>query len=593
MLTLILVIVAAASYVLVRGLNEASKNRAATNQVNTRAVLKEAKAALIGYAVSYPDKHGGTKGPGRLPCPDYAYQGSSDPIGSADSCSLSAGTETGLLPFYTIGTNEMFDASGARLWYAVSDNHRANAGGVVNSDTAASLSVDDIDDVVAVIIAPGPAIKLANGQAQNRSVNDTADLYAGGEYLEGENATPGDNLFTNKRDQYANDEVITITRGELMAAVEHRVLTTVNNALNLYFRDPDGDDIDGDDPQCAVGTPDCDDAYPWLAPFANPATSSFAANVGVREGHLPLIDGDAVFTTKINWRVNSAGSYASSYPVAGDDFDPNNNCGRILNCEVVSGVITGAPVDGRLASCTRQGTDQLNCTAEELIDIGSGEQLKRQFGFEFVGNLLTPPTASNRRQLIVNLSNETIQADIDSIKITLNDIKILSDGSEQTSGTVSLALTAGDAVQLMQLSGINFDLEVDHDNKIYPAAAATGENTSPGELPAWFKADEWHHLIMVAYAAAEQPGDLTANCTPGGGCLSLLWDRAGAKPDNTLTDVRGLIIAAGPDFSASRPSANVSDYFEDQNASTGDDAFSRFDGATNFNDQLRVLDPDE
>ena len=591
LLSLILIVVAAASYVLIRGLNEASQNRAATNQVNTRAVLKEAKAALIGYSVSYPDidGHASDKGPGRLPCPDYEYQGASDPIGSADSCSLGAGTETGLLPFLTIDTNEMFDASGARLWYAVSDNHRANAGGVINSDTPGTLVVDGDADIVAVIIAPGAALS-----GQNRSTDDTDDQYDMAQFLEGENATSGDDVFTGVRSQYNNDELITITRSELMAAAENRVLTTVRNALDQYFVDPDGDDTSGFDPDCPPGLPDCDDGYPWLAAFSNPSTSDFTASAGVREGHLPVVAFGRPFSATLDfqWDIPLDGTYTKS---PGAVFDPNNNCARQSSCDITGGgLMTPTSIGAGGATCTWKGRNVIDCATIEIVDLGGGEQLEREYRFEFEGitTALIPPTASDRRQLNYLITG-AIPTGVTLARITLTDNKRLSGGGIEPSGTISLELASADAVNSLSFRGIPLDLEIDHDDKLYPASAASGESTSPGELPAWFFEDEWHHLVVVSYAAAEEPGDPDADCSVDTSCLTLSWDRAGHKPDNDITGVRGIAVIAGPDLSSARPSATLADYFEDQNASPGDDRFARIDGVTTFNDQLRILNPND
>ena len=587
-----LIVIAATSFILLKGLNKATNNTVGFNQSTTRNVLNEAKAALIGYAVSYPEKHPSGNGPGRLPCPDYAYQGGSDPIGSADSCSLTASTETGLFPFYTLDANEMYDSSGARLWYAVSNNHRSNASGAVNSDTAGTLSVDDLNDVVAVIIAPGPALS-----GQDRSVEATADQYELSRYLEGENATPGDNIFTNVRSEYTNDEVVTVTRAELMEATENRVLNTVENALKNYYHDPDGDDVAGVDPDCALAEPECDNGFPWLSGFTNPSASDFESSVGTREGHVPVIANGGIFSTTLNfdWDVPIDGTYTNT-----SSFDPNNNCARTASCDVGGGVMTSLPIGDGGATCTWEGMHKINCNTVELIDLGGGDQLEREYKFEFDGiNLsIEPPTATMGRTLNFVLDDSPNPARIPTVnlaRITLTDNYLPFGGGSIASGSVILELSGGDEVNLIGFRGINFELEIDHDDIIYPATAAPTESASPGELPAWFVEDEWHHLIVVSYAEVERPGDLDDDCTidADGSCLSLQWDREGNKQDNTLTNVRAIAIAVGGDLSGSRPSASPADYLENQNATVGDNVFARIDGSSTFNDQVRILDPDD
>ena len=591
-LSLMLIVIAATSFVLLKGLNKATNNAVGFNESSTRNVLNEAKAVLIGYAVSYPEKHVSAAGPGRLPCPDYAYQGATDPVGSADSCSLGAGTETGLFPYRTLDANEMFDGSGARLWYAVSDNHRAGTGGSVNSDTEGSLSVDALNDVVAVIIAPGPALG-----GQDRSVDAVADQYDLSQYLEGENASTGDNLFTKVKTQYANDEVVTITRAELMEATENRVLNTVSNALRHYYNDPDGDDAAAIDPDCAVTEPQCDNSFPWLSLFTNPSASDFTSSVGATEGHLPVIVNGQIISTNLNfdWDVPSDGTYTNT-----STFDPNNNCARTALCDVGGGVTTSLPIGDSGATCTWQGMHKINCNTVELIDLGGGDQLEREYIFEFDGITLSiePPTAAAGRTLNYVLNDAPDPARIPPLslaRITLNDNYLPAGGGSVDSGSVTLELAPGDEVNLISFRGIRFELEIDHDSVIYPATATATQSVSPGELPAWFFDNQWHHLIVISYAEVERPGDLDDDCTidPDGSCLSLQWDREGNKQDNTLTDLRAVAIAAGSDLSGSRPSATLADYFENQNATIGDGIFARIDGSTTFNDQVRILDPDD
>lgn len=586
LLSLMLVVLAAASYILLKGLNEGARKTVGYDQGSTHAVLKEAKAALIGYAVSYPDKRDGAKGPGRLPCPDYEYQGASDPVGSADSCSLGAGTETGLFPFHTLDSNEMFDASGARLWYAVSDNHRSNAGGVVNSDTPGAFSVDADTDVVAIIIAPGAALG-----AQVRDTSSILAQYEIANYLELENASTGDNLFTKIRSADINDQVMTITRGELMSVVENRVLSTVANALDRYFQDPDNDDIANVDPDCPAAQPQCDNGYPWLSPFSNPATSDFQASVGVREGHIPVVVNGRPFATRLNfdWDIPVDGTYANT-----STFDPSNQCARKALCDVGGGVMTQLPIGDGGAICTWAGVRSLNCSTVEIIDLGGGDRLEREYIFEFTGIPMTIDSADavTTRNLDYIINNGELPDSVTLAKITLNDNKLLAGGGSLASGSASLTLARGDAVTLLALRDISFDLEVDADNKIYPAPPIDEDSTSPGELPEWFFEDEWHQLTLVSYAQAEQPGDLAANCSLTANCLEISWQRRGSLPNETLTDVRGAVIVAGRELASTRPNGNPGSYFEGENATFGDNKFDKFELDANFNDQIKVLDPD-
>ncbi|MCZ6894408.1 MAG: hypothetical protein O7H40_10240, partial [Gammaproteobacteria bacterium] len=83
-LTLILIVLSASSFVMLKALNE-STVRQARHDTETKQALMLAKSALMGYALAYPDGPGGhpmAKGPGYLPCPDHVAAGTP---GSADN----------------------------------------------------------------------------------------------------------------------------------------------------------------------------------------------------------------------------------------------------------------------------------------------------------------------------------------------------------------------------------------------------------------------------------------------------------------------------------------------------------------------------
>ncbi|MGE0386640.1 MAG: hypothetical protein AB7Q97_18085 [Gammaproteobacteria bacterium] len=242
-LIVLLLFVLGASYALLRTLNRGLAQ--ADRQQQTAAGLAAAKQALIAYAVSYPyakstpDLRNDDYGPGRLPCPDTGVDGIAE-----SNCSTAGGTLLGRLPARTLDLNDVRDASGAGLWYALSENYRygANQLEVINIETTGQLSVDAAGDVVAVLFAPGAALP-----AQNRAT--VAERVDPRNYLEGANAD-GDTLFSRSGNGEFNDTVEYITRAELMAAVQERVLSEVARVLEAHRK---------------VYL-----AYPWFSPFADP-----------------------------------------------------------------------------------------------------------------------------------------------------------------------------------------------------------------------------------------------------------------------------------------------------------------------------------
>lgn len=218
LLLFVLLLVVGATTLLVSKMNKAAAQYY-RDEVTMKALLK-AKEALIGYAVSYPDLTTTTvieAGPGYLPCSDR----SDPPNGSPNSC---GSYDVGRLPWEFIGVDEIRDSAGELLWYVMADDFK-NASTKhfpINSETVADLTVDGVGDVVAVIIAPGFSIS-----GQNRPSSTPSD------YLEGENKN-GDAIFVSEGSDEFNDQLITITRQELMAAVEKRVMGDVAKINRRY-----------------------------------------------------------------------------------------------------------------------------------------------------------------------------------------------------------------------------------------------------------------------------------------------------------------------------------------------------------------------
>ena len=260
MLIFMLVLVTASSYTLVSKLNSASKLY--TRQQQSSDALAEAKQALISYAVTYPDRVNSDYGPGYLPCPDRNNDGSTD-AGTCASSSSPIPTTIGRLPWATLKINDLRDSSGQRLWYILSDNFRNNPKlEPLNSETEGQLSFDvnadgsidasDIDDVVAIIIAPGEPTVTGAGVSQSRDPTVTDIATEIGQYLEGDNIDY-DDIFVDSSSANVNDRLVYITRSELMQQVEKRVLGEANDVLSNYYT--------------TYG------AYPWLSPFADPKTT--------------------------------------------------------------------------------------------------------------------------------------------------------------------------------------------------------------------------------------------------------------------------------------------------------------------------------
>jgi len=241
--------------------------------------LRKAKAALIAYAAStdgWQAYMGQSVQPGGLPCPDTNDDGASE--GAVPCASVT--NRLGRLPWTTIGAEDFRDASGERLWYAVSSNFYKLAGNVINSDTPGLLTVTGAvpaGNVVAVIVAPGDPI---SGQNRTGVGHNTA-----GAYLEGVTQAGSDYTFNTVSMPTAvnNDRLISITQAELMAVVEPvvaaRIEQNVKPLLQAYYN--------------KWG------AYPFAMPFASPpaAQSAYLGTAGQTKGLLPVTNTPPSF----NW----------------------------------------------------------------------------------------------------------------------------------------------------------------------------------------------------------------------------------------------------------------------------------------------------
>ncbi|MFO1434925.1 MAG: hypothetical protein U1F34_00600 [Gammaproteobacteria bacterium] len=270
-LLLLLCFLLASSYVVLKALNSAATHFPGTLQQQNAEILQRAREALLGYAAAHRELINdapATKGPGYLPCPDRATDDAdaSNPAhidpnreGVPTSNCGGRGLKLGRFPWRYLGTGELKDASGERLWYAVSDNFRYNNGAFpLNSNTAGTLCIDrnsdascaganqDATDVVAVIIAPGEAL----AHQQRSPYPNTAGYYNFSDYLEDDNVTAEDDRFTinARRDLNGdgavdnrdfNDQLAFITRAELMQIIERRVTATINDPSHPPDQKPD------------------------------------------------------------------------------------------------------------------------------------------------------------------------------------------------------------------------------------------------------------------------------------------------------------------------------------------------------------------
>lgn len=597
-------------------------NRIDREDINdTYRSLERAKQALIGYALTTPERSTASPrpGPGYLPCPDFDNDGDADPACGPNSI--------GRLPYETLEEERLLDDSGEVLWYVLADNYRFNPAVFtpLNSETAGlnTLTLDGQPNVVAVVFAPGPAFP---NQQRNAGPNVV------GNYLENDNSD-GDTGFIsgliNDEPPTHNDRVIAITSQELMAAVEKRVLGEVDRVLDAY-RNNHG-----------VGN----EAFPWLVPFGDPTQlNHFDGSVPgtTSAGHLPVRFADApslpqpaanLATLSTSWNIGPASGVFTPSPSG----TPSEDCVRNSDC-IDPNIAPPDPLVFDNASCNWTTPDIFQCTGTITVSQSTDilglitETYTRTYQVTVDHTVApadldtvttSPDTAAQlrTRNLVTNGITTLVGATPMSIVVTddrqlapplLFGFWITCDILPPCGvlGTAQLDLADGDPVTSLTLSGIDYPLDAvgldrDGDGNFFSPGvdnSGDGDFNDPGDvlpdiprLPPWLVNNNWHHLIYVAYpdlTVEPLPGSAATTCTVGVDCLTLT---ANGMPVNN--NIRALVITAGGDLTGSRPSNLINDYFEGivdvlpQDGIDDDNVFTRQQPSNVFNDQLRVILP--
>jgi hypothetical protein len=246
------------AFLIASALNFTSAGISNEREERSMSALRKAKAALIAHAASEQWQlykslptlpPAAYFQPGALPCADLDNDGDADCAMGSSLLSM-----IGRVPFKTMGIDDLRDASGERLWYALSHDFRKLQCSVppaapitgcttINSDTLGQLTVTGMapaTQVVAIVFAPGAPLDLraVGGPLQDRIAgpNDPTN------YLE--NFNLGDNIhftFTaaGLPTDTSNDRLLVITQADLMAAVEPVVAANIERdvkpLLQAYY----------------------------------------------------------------------------------------------------------------------------------------------------------------------------------------------------------------------------------------------------------------------------------------------------------------------------------------------------------------------
>jgi hypothetical protein len=519
-------------------------NRTPADVVNERedrsmSALRKAKAALIAYAANeqwQASKFQATNQPGGLPCPDTDADTDSTNTGvSSGVCSGAAG-RVGRFPFSTIGAEDLRDASGERLWYAVSSNFYKNSANVINSETPGMLNVTGpaaASNVVAIVFAPGEAL---SGQNRLTGYNTPAA------YLEGYTPSSPDYIFASiaKPSGTANDRLLVITQAELMAVVEPvvaaRIERDVKPLLADYFS--------------KWGR------YPFAVPFVSPSTVQ-GAYLGASPqtfGLLPVTN-----TATFAWQNATVTQTASMSGTVVDSW----------NCTINSSTL--------LLSCFvhyTDGFDSNNARPDIRIDV-TLSNANNAFAD-------APASAPSPWNLNMRDGNNNVPGN--------NGIPY---GYWSPVGSVvpTLSFSAG---------ALTYAGRLQNANDMHNAATITTTLPAPPALlprltnvfPAlpnitWFLSNQWYRQTYYAVAAGLVPNG-SGSCTPPN-CLTV------NKIAGTTNNKQAILILTGRALDGqARPPApvTITDYLELQNATPADSIFEhRAGGPTNINDRVVVVAP--
>jgi len=196
----------------------------------TASALVQARDALIGRAASDSNR------PGSLPCPDIATNIPGTNVPNDGIADLLVGNECpsyiGRLPWRTLDLPDVRDASGERLWYALSRSFRDdNSAQPINSNTTGTLSISGsvtAGNLVAIVFAPGAVV--------GSQVRDAVNANSVANYLEGGNEVSGTTAFTAAAPAATfNDQSLAIGTDALLPIVETRVAREARTVLAAFY----------------------------------------------------------------------------------------------------------------------------------------------------------------------------------------------------------------------------------------------------------------------------------------------------------------------------------------------------------------------
>ncbi len=231
-------------------LSSISINDTRTNEMEkTSRVLKQAKQALLDYAVINWRNISNVGALAKLPCPDYSVSASE---GAQDgNCGKAYANAIGLFPWREFGVEVPKEAGGACIIYIVSPGYKNSPAVALNPDSYGHMQIVDSngaviqgntpgDRPVVILIAPGPPLA---GQSRNYDVDSVCglDFDNNSAYLDDDGTTnnaaindQSENIINRFVNRYPgssaginplNDRLLTITHDEIWSAMKSTLVS--------------------------------------------------------------------------------------------------------------------------------------------------------------------------------------------------------------------------------------------------------------------------------------------------------------------------------------------------------------------------------
>ena len=553
LLILLAILMVAVLYGLFSSLNEATATVPLQRSQHNAEVLRQAKEALIAYAVQKDN------GPGHLPCPDRNNSGN-DP---GTACA-SLATRIGRLPWRSLGIPDLRDSSGERLWYAVSRCFLPRNFGTdvgvgpnlcpngyrVNSDELGQLSVGGLapaSNVVAVIFAPGAPLggQLRDGPVPPATCSPGFDNNCRvANYLEGDNNTPDDVYFAATACEGGdpakcpfgafNDQLIVITEEDLFRAVEEEVRLRLDRDLVPRMSDY------WTAWRSTLGLSSSAIVMPYAAPFidatATPTDPTRAQNLyrgaaGQTVGLLPLTQ-DTSFLT---WNTSFGAVAVDTRTLPAGSWGP-----AIIDG---SSPIPPDPAANLNFAVNHDGTNREYRVSARL----------RNVGLTFALPIPTP----------------TPSGVFSSVNLTQS-----FDASGNLNVVYTVTVTGAGAGPL--------PLSVPRTSTF---SAVT--NSAPVEVQ-WFFENRWYRHVLYAVSPGVVTGasGLTGTCVAPPGTPACVVVQS-ARPVDARTDARFALVLAGRNLKSTPRTWTLADYFDGKNATaTGAPVLERKLRGPQFNDKV-------